>query len=72
MTIERPVNVERRLYGRVNRKLRRYGHTVDGAVAAILSAMLSTRGDPLANLDLEFANADDAIAYLHAHVPGRT
>lgn len=72
MTIERPVNVERGLYGRADRKLRRYGHTVDGAVAAVLTAMLSARGDPLESIDLEFANADDAIAHLHAHVPGRS
>jgi hypothetical protein len=71
-TRERTVHVNDALYRRANRKLHRYGHSLDGAVTIALQLMLSRRGDPLENLDLEFANAEDAIAYLHDYVQSRS
>ena len=68
LTQERTINVDTSLYRRADRKLRRYGHSMNEAVASLLQAMLSTRGDPLDGIDLKFDSADNAIDYLHDYV----
>ena len=70
-TSEKTISVDHALYSRANRKFRRYGHSLDAAVALFLQTTLATRGDPLESLDLEFGSADEAIAYLHDYVQNR-
>ena len=85
-TLERKLTIRRDLAQRANRKLRRYGRTLDDAINGALMFVVSsrglpdfverepgseTRGDPLESLDLEFGSADEAIAYLHDYVQNR-
>ena len=45
-TLERTFTLERDLTRRAERKLHRYGRTLDDAFAYILTAVVSTRGEP--------------------------
>ena len=70
-TLEKPLAVDPNLVRRADRKLRRYGADVN----AVLSLILSVRGRPPfipppaeEEGDVEFADVEDAISYLHAHV----
>ena len=45
-TLERTFTLDRDLTRRAERKLRRYGRTLDDAFAYIISAVVSTRGEP--------------------------
>ena len=52
-TLERTVTVDRSLARRADRKLRRYGHSFNDAVNVILNLIVSKRGDPLDESELE-------------------
>lgn len=45
-TLERTFTLDRDLTRRAERKLHRYGRTLDDAFAYILTAVVSTRGEP--------------------------
>jgi antitoxin component of RelBE/YafQ-DinJ toxin-antitoxin module len=45
-TLERTITLDRDLTRRAERKLHRYGRTLDDAVAYIMTAVVSTRGEP--------------------------
>lgn len=45
-TLERTFTLDRDLMRRAERKLHRYGRTLDDAFAYIISAVVSTRGEP--------------------------
>ena len=45
-TLERTFTLDRNLTRRAERKLHRYGRTLDDAFAYILTAVVSTRGEP--------------------------
>ena len=45
-TLERTFTLDRDLTRRAERKLHRYGRTLDDAFAYIISAVVSTRGEP--------------------------
>ena len=45
-TLERTITLDRDLTRRAERKLHRYGRTLDDAFAYIISAVVSTRGEP--------------------------
>jgi len=76
--MERTVSVDRALAQRAERKLRRYGWSVDDAFTRALTAILVTKGrpdeafrysaDPEGDQDVAFDDVEDAISYLHAHV----
>ena len=52
-TLERTVTVDRSLARRADRKLRRYGHSFNDAVNVVLNLIVSKRGDPLDESELE-------------------
>ena len=52
-TLERTVTVDRSLARRADRKLRRYGHSLDEAVNVFLNIIVSTRGNPFDDAGLE-------------------
>jgi len=76
--MERTVSVDRALAQRAERKLHRYGWSVDDALTRALTAILVVKGrpdeafrfpaDPEGDADLSFDDVEDAISYLHAHV----
>ena len=53
MTLERTVVVDRDLARRADRKLRRYGHSLDDAVNIVLNIIVSTRGNPFEEVNNE-------------------
>ena len=52
-TLERTVTVDRSLARRADRKLRRYGHSFNDAVNVVLNLIVSKRGGPLDESELE-------------------
>ncbi|MBQ3098568.1 MAG: hypothetical protein IJC66_10475 [Kiritimatiellae bacterium] len=52
-TLERTVTVDRSLARRADRKLRRYGHSFNDVVNVVLNLIVSKRGDPLDESELE-------------------
>ena len=52
-TLERTVTVDRSLARRADRKLRCYGHSFNDAVNVVLNLIVSKRGDPLDESELE-------------------
>ena len=56
-TLERTFKLDRDLTRRAERKLRRYGRTLDDAFAYIISVVVSTRGEP------QFMRNHDAEAF---------
>ena len=58
-TLERTVTLDRNLAQRADRKLRRYGHSFDEAVTAMMNAIVSQRGElPMQ----EFNSTEELIA----------
>ena len=76
-TIEKTVRMDADLARRAQRKLRRYGMTLEDALGSLLVTITVTRGSPRGIFskpareepdDMLFPDAESAIFYLHAHV----
>ena len=70
-TLERTVTLDRNLAKRDDRKLRRYGHSFDEAVTAMMNAIVSQRGDPLDAAEREVPGPKLIASFIEAEMMER-